>query len=145
MAYQYFLDTINNPIRKADLQKMLGNEFETVQEKAKDLKHIYGYSTIVNTKCGTVIVHNVTLPRAVNISFGLLSMLILIAALVFKTQAWNSIHISHAFIGIGALALVASIVICVLGFKNDERRFIDIASPITLCGFVAMLTALICR
>jgi hypothetical protein len=145
MAYQYFLDRVSHPVRKADLQKMLGEEFAMIEDASKGFKHIYEYSTIVHTTHGDVIVHNVTLPRAMNIAFGLLAMLILIAALIFKMQNWNSIHISHAFIGIGALALLASIVIYVLGFKNDERRFIDIASPITLCGFVALLTALICR
>ena len=145
MTYQYFLNSINNPIRKTTLQEMLGDEFELVQEQTKDLKHIYNYSALVQTKCGMVIVHNVTLPRATNIFFGLLSMCILMAALAFKIYGWNSVHISHAFLGIGALAMVASIVIYILGFKNHERRFIDIASPITLCGFVAMLTALICR
>ena len=141
--YQYYMNRISNPVSKRELQNKLGSEFKKVEEKSKGLKHIYGYSTDVHTTCGTVLIHNVTILWLLNAIFSVFGLTMIVLSAIISNP--DSLHILTWISGVAsAVCTAAGAITFAAGFRNDERRIVDMASPMILCAVLSFIAYLVC-
>ena len=144
MIYDYYLDNINNPISKKELKNKLGNEFSSLEAKiyASSLKHIYRYDAHFDTSAGHVIVHNVTILRTLQMVLWIPALISILISIIAALQNADLTALRYTNMICAILGAVSSAVITIIGFKNDERRIVDITS-IVFTGAIFFGVALV--